>query len=103
MQLMWVRVEPAAIRALSRRLGEATTVARDVRDQSSGLHHLLDDPGSDELAGSARRFIEEWSFGVGCLEADAAVLSRMLDQAGDAYVQLEGAVAAEFDGGARPR
>jgi hypothetical protein len=100
---MWVRVEPATLRALARRLGEATLVARDVRDQSSGLHHLLDDAGSDELAGAARRFIEEWAYGAGCLEADAGVLGRMLDQAGEVYVQLDGAVAARFDGGATPQ
>ncbi|MGH9117581.1 MAG: hypothetical protein ACRD0A_06800 [Acidimicrobiales bacterium] len=95
---MLVRVDPATVRALSRRLGEATLVARDVHDHHDGLVGLLDDAGHDGLERSARRFIDEWSFGMECFTADAGVLAQLLTQAGDVYLDVDESLVAGWGG-----
>jgi hypothetical protein len=95
---MLVRVDPATLRALSRRLGEATLVARDVHEHRDVLVGLLDDTGHDALERSTRRFVDEWSHGMECFTADAGVLARMLMQAGDAYVEVDDSLVAAWDG-----
>ena len=95
---MLLRVSPATLRSLSRRLGEATIVARDIRDQRAGLQGLLDDPGDEALAGSARRFIDKWAHGVGCFEADAGLLATRLLRAEEVYVDVDDALVAGLSG-----
>jgi hypothetical protein len=84
-----LRVDPATLRALSRRLGEATVVARDVHESRGGLAALLADPGSDDVARATGRFLDEWAFGARCFEASAATLARLLERAGEVYIDVD--------------
>ena len=95
---MLVRVDPATLRALSRQLGEATLVARDIHDHRDGLVGRLDDTGHDGLERSARRFVDDWAHGMACFTADAGVLARLLTQAGDVYVEVDDALVADWGG-----
>lgn len=95
---MLVRVDPATLRALSRRLGEATVVARHIHDHHDGLIGLLDDAGSDDVERAGRHFLDRWTYGVGCFEADAGTLARLLLQAGDVYIEVDDSVVSAWGG-----
>lgn len=88
-----IEVDPGALGATARALGDAVAVAREVHRGSSALADAAAATGSPALAEALGDFRRTWSYGLGLVIDDAVTLQKMLEQAASAYQRVEQAIA----------
>ncbi len=93
---MLIEVDPALLHQVGTRLTEAVGVIEHVKNRRDGLKALLADCGSDELQRAAGQFLDEWAYGVDCLEEDARTLAQLLTSSGKVYIELDDDIAKHF-------
>jgi hypothetical protein len=93
---MHFMVDAHQLKDVSRRLTSAVDVADEVKNDRDALKSHLDDPGDDRFGSAASEFLDEWSYGCGCMTEDATALSDLLGQASTAYLEVEGAITEAF-------
>ncbi|MGH9247332.1 MAG: hypothetical protein ACRD29_24090 [Acidimicrobiales bacterium] len=91
-------VQPWQLEDVSRRLLDAVAVADDVKNNRDALKAHLADPGDETFGGAASEFLDEWSYGCGCMTEDANQLAELLGQASAAYIEVEMAIAEGYEG-----
>lgn len=88
-----IRVDPRVLHDVGTRLTSAAQVASDVKHNRDSLKAHVADCGSSHLQGVVHEFLDEWAYGMDCMEDDARTLAQLLTSSGELYIEVETAIA----------
>lgn len=78
------------------RVGEATTLARQMQRREGELGGRLAAVGSPAAQQAVQEFLDRWGYGAGLLAADAGEMADALRACAETYVAVERGVAEEM-------
>jgi hypothetical protein len=94
-----IEVDPATLQGLAHGLHDGAAVAREVQKHHDRLATHAARGGNPLVVFSATSFLSQWSYGCGCLAADAEGMAERLRTASALYVRndKESARAVEHE------
>ena len=88
-----IKVEPGGLPAIARRIEAALAVGDEVRASGGALRTSAAAAGRSDVCAAIGSFLDAWSYGISCIEADARSLARLIHRSGHSYEQTESAIA----------
>lgn len=82
-----IEVDPAALHQLATDLHDGAVVAREVQKHHDRLSAHAARAGNPLVVLGATSFLSSWSYGCGCLVADAEAMAQRLRTAGSLYLR----------------
>ncbi|HVX45399.1 MAG TPA: type VII secretion target [Mycobacteriales bacterium] len=88
-----IRVDPDALKTLSREVSDGVGVAREVNKSHDAMAAHAAHAGHSGVAQGIADFLNDWSYGCGNLVEDADQLATLLRHAGAIYIDVDKEVA----------
>ncbi|MBO0879433.1 MAG: hypothetical protein J2P17_03490 [Mycobacterium sp.] len=94
-----IEVDPAALQRLARDLHDGAAAAREVQKHHDQLAAYAARAGNSLVVIGATAFLSRWSYGCGCLVADAEATAQRLHTAGAVYARIDKEAVRAVDHG----
>jgi hypothetical protein len=88
-----IKVDPHGLPAIGRRIETALTVGEEIRASHSALRSSALAAGRADVSEAIGSFLDAWSYGISCIDADARSLARLLCLSSESYDQTETSIA----------